>query len=118
MTAPVSYKTIKVSSQTHGQIHDLAQQLGGSADEALAHLLDSSTVRVPVSDIQRQRWNEAAEAAGVSLSEFIRLRIEAALQYGTDPTTIELVYRGVHALCSAAGISAASYTRRTPPVDR
>lgn len=105
MTAPVQYKTIKVSAETHRQIHDLAARLGGSADDALGHLLDASTIRVPVSDIQRERWSGAAAHAGVSLPEFIRMRVEAALTYGTDPGTLNMIYRDVHALCIANGIT-------------
>lgn len=125
MTAPVSYKSVKVSPQTHAQIHDLAQQLGASADEALAHVLDSYTIRIRLSPLQHERWTTAAAHAGMTVAAFVQARIEAALTYGTDPGAFGLMYRNIAALCTAAGITPArppastpQSTTGTPPVDR
>jgi hypothetical protein len=117
MTAPVQYKTIKVSAATHRQIHDLANRLGGSADDALAQILSPYTVRIPLTPAQYDRWTQGARAAGVSLDQFAQLRVEAALMFGTDPGAIGLMYRNIAALCTAAGITPAQ-PPRTPPVDR
>lgn len=82
----------------------LAAALGGTADDALRHLLGMSTIRVAVTDIQRRRWIAAADATGVSVDEFVRLRIEACLQFGTDGVAIQRVVNGVDALCRQAGL--------------
>lgn len=104
MTSPVTYKTLKVSPETHQQVHDLAAKLGGSADDALAYLLSASTVRVPVSDIQRERWNQAAHADGMPLAEFVKMRVEAAIAYGADQYGLTLIFEHVQALTKAAGV--------------
>lgn len=112
MTSPVTYKTIKVSPETHKRVHDLAAKLGGSADDALDHLLGTSTVQVPVTAIQRRRWNEAADAQGMLLPEFVKMRVEAAITYGADPHGLTLIFEHVQALTKAAGILP---IRATPP---
>lgn len=97
-------KTIRVSLETHKRLMDLAEQLDGSADDALNHLLGVSTVRVPVSDIQRQRWANAAHASGVSLAQWVVLRVEAALQWQSDPTGLRLVYDQVLEIARHVGM--------------
>lgn len=104
MTAPVTYKTLKVSPETHKHVHDLAAQLGGSADDALAHLLGVTTVRVPVTVQQRRRWNEFADAVGMLLPDYVRMRMEAAIGYGSDPYAIRLIFEHVQALTKHFGI--------------
>lgn len=96
MTAPVTYKTLKVSAETHKAVHDLAHRLGGSADDALQLLIGESTVRIALSEIQRQRWVEAAAAVGVGVGEFVKNRVEAALQYGSDPGTMQTMWAEVN----------------------
>jgi hypothetical protein len=115
MTAPVEYKSIKVSPETHRLIHDLAAEMGGSADTALAHLLATSTVRVPLTPHQYDRWKAKASETGVDVAEFVRNRIEAALLYGTDPGAIGLMYRNIEALCVSAGIKPAKPPARRNP---
>ena len=107
-------KTIRVSAETHKTLMDLAERLEGSADDALSHLLGSSTVRVPVSDIQRQRWSEAAAKAGVSVPEFVKMRTEAAIQYGADPAGLQMIYDQVCAVARHVGMS----RRVDPSFDR
>jgi len=104
MTTPDGTKQARFTLESHRKLMDLAAQLGGTADDALRHLLGLSTIRVPVTDIQRDRWIEAAEATGVSVDEFVRLRIEACLQFGTDGIAIRRVVDGVDALCRQAGL--------------
>lgn len=94
MTTP-SQKTLKVSPETHGFVHDLAQKMGVSADEAIRHIMGISTVRVPVSTEQHNRWNAAARDAGVTVAQWITLRVEAALQYGDDQSTIHQTWETV-----------------------
>lgn len=114
MTTPDTTKTIRVSPETHRRIFDLAERLGGTADEALARLLDESTVRIQLSETQRKRWSEAANGIGVSIPEFAMLRVEAALQFGTDPGTMQLIYNDVRRL--ARPVDAMS-TRRPADTD-
>lgn len=104
MTSPTDTKTVRVALDTHTQLHDLAAQLNGTADDAVRHLLGLSTIRVPVSDIQRKRWTDSARAAGVSVDEFVKMRVEAAMEFGTDPSTIRQIWSTVNALAGAAGI--------------
>lgn len=132
MSAPVEYKTIKVSPDIHRRIHSIAAKLETTADGAIAFLLGSGTVRVPVSDTERDRWNTAAQHAGLSVEEFVKLRVEAALALGCDPgilhANIERIGRAVHTMArtvDALGRAAvivppdapAPYTPRTPQGD-
>lgn len=115
MATPPGTKTVRVSLQTHEKLMDLADRINGSADDALAFLLGTSTVRVPISDIQRNRWSEAAAAAGVSLSEFVRMRVEAAIEYGADPQGLQRIYEHVQALTAAAGVRPIPVVRPSTP---
>lgn len=98
-------KSLKVSAETHQRIHDLAVRLETTADGALNHLLGISSVRVPLSDVQRTRWQAYADASGVSLAAWIMLRVEAAMQYGHDPGTMHLVLATVRAIADAEGVT-------------
>lgn len=114
MTSPPDTKTVRVSRQTHAALHDLANRLSGragTADEAIQYLLGMSAVRVPVTDTQRARWAEYAKASGISLAQWVTLRVEAAIQYGNDPGTMHIVLDHVRALAAHAGIK----VRRTAP---
>lgn len=117
MTAPPEYKTIKVSPEVHRKIHTMANDLNTSADGAIAFLLGTSTVRVPVSDVQRERWKTAADAAGVTLAEFVVLRVESAIQYTGDPQALKTLYDHVFAIAYHHGITpvrAAPLPRQVP----
>jgi hypothetical protein len=104
MGTPTDSKTIRVSNETHKRLMSLAADINGTADDALSHLLGLSTVRVPVSEVQRERWTAYANAQGVSIAEWVKLRVEAAIQYGTDQGTMHVVLDHVRALASAAGV--------------
>lgn len=97
-TPPVDsgIKQLRVSLDTHTRIHNLAAKLNGTADTAIRHLLGESTVRVPVSDLQRARWTFQADRAGLALPEFVALRVEAALQYGSDPAMIRQIWETIN----------------------
>jgi hypothetical protein len=69
-----------------------AKMPNGTADGAIRYLLGESTVRVPVTDIQRARWTTQAEHAGVTLAEFVALRVEAAIQFGSDPAMLRQIW--------------------------
>jgi hypothetical protein len=115
MTTPDGTKQARLSADTHRELMELAAYLGGTADDALRHLIGLSTIRVPVTDIQRQRWNNAAAELGVSTEEFVRLRIETTLSTGGRPEfhqltalrrdadvnreTLNQIYYRVDALC-------------------
>lgn len=81
MVGTMSQKSMKVSPSVHQQVKDLARTLGTSANGVLLHLLNTSSVAVPLEPVQRERWEAAAAACGVSLAQFILLRMEALL-YG------------------------------------
>lgn len=78
-------KQLRVSADTHRRVHNIAAKFQGTADDAIRYLLGQDVVRVPVTDRQRERWTAAAEAAGVPLPEFIAMRVEAAISFGSDP---------------------------------
>ena len=109
MATPDERKSMQVSPSVHEAVHTLATRLGTSADGALRHLLDMSTVRVQLSEQQRTRWTAAADEAGQSLPGWISHRIEAFLQQNPDRETINQIFYRVDMLCRQAGI-----TLRTP----
>lgn len=105
MTAPVERRNIKVSPEVHARIYRLAEQLGcASADQAIDRLFGKSAVVLSLTDVQHERWQAYADAAGVPLDQWVVLRCEAAMQYGTDKGSIGMVLDHVRALTQAAGI--------------
>ena len=114
MTNPPARKTFKVSTDVHSRVHQLATDLGASADEAIRLLVDPSTVRLPLSTAQHERWTAYAEAAGIPLAEWITHRVEAAIQYGTDQGTMAVVLQHVRALTAHAGIDVTRAAPRRP----
>lgn len=121
MTPPGVYKTLKVSPETHARVHELANRLNGSADEAIAYLLGRSTVCVPLSAIQRERWKTAADEAGVALPEFVKMRVEAALQYDGDLSALWLIRDQLRVIARTLGApvqrdpSTTTSTQGVPP---
>lgn len=105
MSTPESTKSAKFSAEVHQALMALARDLDETADGALRHLLGLSTIRVEVTDIQRARWTAAAHKVGVSVDEFVRLRIEACIQFGVNPAAVYGIYTGVYALCKEQGLS-------------
>lgn len=129
MTAPVEYKTLKVSPDIHRRIHSIAAKLETSADGAIAFLLGANTCRIPLTPTEEERWKEAAQAQGLTMPEFAKLRVEAALSLGCDPGllhhNIERIGRTVDALGHMAGVRPedvqprrARSTPGTPPAPR
>lgn len=121
-------KNIRVSDEVHARIQRLAAELNCSHNAAIAFLLSSDFVRVPVSADKRRRWKAAADAAGQYLGEFITSRVDAAIIAGADPGVLRRVHDMVYALTRAAGITPRQYlptpgaaqqvvseTRREPP---
>lgn len=90
------HKQLRVSDDTHNRVHNIADMLKGTADDAIRYLLGAATVRVPVTDIQRTRWAREADRAGVGLPEWVAMRVEAAIQYGTDPSTCRQIWQTVN----------------------
>ena len=105
-------RTIQVSEETHGRIHDLAERLDITADEAVRRLFDMSAVPLHLSDCQRQRWQAYADASGVSLAQWIILRVEAAIQYGCDQGSMHIALDHLRALTAHHGVKV---TRTQPP---
>jgi hypothetical protein len=115
MSNPSGTKTVRIKAETHKRIMDLAARLEGNADDALNFLLGESTVRVPVSDIQRKRWSDAAHEAGVSLAQFVMMRVEGALQYGADPAGLQQIYEQVKEVARFVGMRRIRVDQSTPP---
>ena len=113
MTSP-ERRSLKVSTAVHSRVHQLATELGASADEAIRLLVDSSTVRLPLSTRQHERWTAYADAAGIPLDQWITQRVEAAIQYGTDQGTMADVLRHVRALTAHAGLTPSPAPRSRP----
>ena len=113
MSTPDDRKTMQVSPSVHTAVHDLATKLGTSADGALRHLLDKSTIRVQVSELQRRRWTAAADDAGMSLPGWISHRIETVLEYAPerDRETLAQIFYRVEMLTQAAGLSGTKQRR-------
>lgn len=85
MTAPIDRMSIKVTPEVHRLVHDLAANLQCTANDAIAHLAGSSTVRVPVTEVEYERWKAAADSRGLRVDEWVKLRVEAALMIDMDP---------------------------------
>jgi hypothetical protein len=111
MTAPDERKSMRVSPEVHALVSHLATKLDCSADEALRHLFHEATVRLDLTDVQRERWQAYADASGVSLAEWIVLRVEAAIQYGCDPGSMHIALDHLRALTAHHGIT----VKRTQP---
>lgn len=110
MTTPDTSKQARFSAEAHRALMQLAAEIGGTADDALRHLLGPSTIRVSVTEAQRWRWLAEAEKAGVPVNEFIRLRVEACIQFGADGNALQAIFERVDALYRRAGLGA-------PPVN-
>lgn len=121
-------KNIRVSDEVHARIQRLAAELNCSHNAAIAFMLSSDFVRVPVDADKRRRWKAAADAAGQYLGEFIAARVDCAIQTGADPGVLRRVHDMVYALTRAAGVMPRQYlptpgaaqqvvsdTRREPP---
>lgn len=111
MSTPDERKTMQVSPSVHTAVHDLATRLGTSADGALRHLLDKSTIRVHLTPKQRDRWGTQADAMGVHVSSWVVLQVEDALRNNPveQSRTLAQVFYRVDLLCQAANL-------KTPPV--
>jgi hypothetical protein len=107
-------KTIRVSEDTHRRFMDMAQRQESTADDTLLALMGESTVRIPLSDIQRKRWSDAAAQAGVTLQQFVVMRVEAALQWGADPSATGAIYGQVQEICRFLGMRRRSVDSSTP----
>lgn len=107
MSTPDDRKTMQVSPAVHAAVHELATRLETSADGALRHLLDKSTIRVQVTPAQLERWAARAHDLGVDLSTWVGMQVESVLL--SDPRknaqTLAQVFYRVDLLCQAAGVS-------------
>jgi hypothetical protein len=106
MTAPINTTTIRVSTEMRDRIMAMAKSRRQSADEVLADLLNPSTVIVPLTRVQHQRWRDAAAAIGVTLSQFVSLRVEYAMG-GMDVSMLERMFYTVRAIAQHHGVRAA-----------
>lgn len=102
MTSPADRKSVKVRPHVHRQLHELADDMGVSADHAIERLLNG--VSVPLSAIQRQRWEACAAAAGLSLTEWVILRVEAAAEAGYDPGAMNLALDYLRSITAHFGV--------------
>ena len=101
----------------HARIMDLAARTGGSAEDALAHLLGESTLRVPLSPVQLARWTSVADSLGSPVEEFVRTRVESTLLAGTSEETMKQIFYRVDAIMQHFGLtpSRKSTRRRSVP---
>jgi hypothetical protein len=104
MTTPDGQKSSKFTPEAHTRLMALARDLDGTADDALRHLLGMSTIRVEVTDLQRDRWTRAADELGVSVDEFVRLRVEASIRFDLDRETLNQIFYRVDGLFKAVGV--------------
>lgn len=104
MTTPDGQKSSKFTPEAHALLMALARDLDGTADDALRHLLGMSTIRVEVTEVQRDRWKRAADELGVSVDEFVRLRVEASIRFDLDRETLNQIFYRVDGLFRTAGV--------------
>jgi hypothetical protein len=114
MTAPTERKTVQVSADVHALLFERATELDTTAEGVLRRLLDTSTVHIPCTPAQRQRWQLAADATGVRLEEWLSLQTELNLQRPetADSHTIRQIFYRVDALCQHAGVVPPASARR------
>jgi hypothetical protein len=79
----MALKTVKVSPAAHAALMERARQHNVPAGVALMNMLKDNSVRVPLESVQRERWEAAAAILGVSLAQFILLRVESAWHAST-----------------------------------
>lgn len=117
MTTPDGQKSSKFTPEAHALLMALARDLDGTADDALRHLLGMSTIRVEVTDLQRDRWTRAADDLGVSVDEFVRLRVEASLRFDLDRETLNQIFYRVDGLVRAVGVAPEQMSPRLAVID-
>lgn len=115
MTSPNERRTIKVSARVHHRVHEMADRMEVGAGRVVEHLLDA--VHVPLSEIQRQRWEAAARAAGVPLAEWIVLRVEAAAEFGHDPGAMGVALDYLRSISAHLGVML-QRSETVPPTQR
>ena len=105
-STPVATKSIRVTADVHARLQRIVDTTGCQThSDAVSLLMSKNTVRCFLEAEQHARWEEAAKAVGVTLSDFVKARVEAALQYGADPGAGRRVHDMTYALCRAAGIN-------------
>lgn len=97
MSTPDERKNIKVSAATHRAVYALAAT-GETADDVLSRILGPGALLLELSELQRERWAIAARAGGMSVEEFVKARVEAALTFDADPTGLYVIHRQLEEL--------------------
>lgn len=64
-----------------------------SMEEAIEALLSENVIRIPIPPASFQRWKSAAEGAGYTVDQWVAQRVETALTFGLDPTTVQNALR-------------------------
>jgi hypothetical protein len=118
MTTPDDRKTLKVSPVIHARIMDLAAELGGSAEDALSHLLGETALRVPVSPVQLARWTSVARSLGTPVTEFVRTRVESTLLAPQNDETMKQIFYRIDIIMKHFGISARPKSTRRQGVPK
>lgn len=111
MTTPENRKTVQVSADVHTGLYNLASDLELTADGVLRRLLDKATVHIPCTDVQRARWQKAADAAGLTVEDYVICSVESTIRYGQAATLDQIFYR-VDMLCRQAGLTPAEVAKR------
>lgn len=102
MTAPDESMTVRVSAANHKRLMDLARQRKSSVDQVVNHLLDDDVIRIELGPVQHARWEAAARAKGLTLTQYVCLATEFGMSH--DRQTINQIFYRVDALCQVAGL--------------
>jgi hypothetical protein len=110
-------KSIRVTPDVHARLQAIVDRTGcATHSDAVALLLEPTTLRITLTETQRRRWLETARANGQNIAEFVTARVEAAIMYGADPGALRRVHDMVYSLTRAAGI--VPQQGSTPGADR
>lgn len=108
MTTPSTQnatKSIRVTADVHARLQRIVDTTGCQThSDAVAFLLHPGTLRVPLTPEQLARWTDFARQNGMAVADFVKARVEGAIQYGADPGALRRIHDMVYSLTRAAGI--------------
>lgn len=98
-------KSIRVTADVHARLQKIVDNTSCTThSDAVALLLDPNTVRVHLEPKQLARWKDFAAQNGMKVADFVKARVEGAIQYGADPGALRRIHDMVFSLTRAAGI--------------
>jgi uncharacterized protein (DUF1778 family) len=100
------WTSVRLSIPVHQRLERVQSKLGPGASmgDAVSILMDPATLRITLDPAQRKRWERAAAHAGMELAEFVTARVEAALQYGHDVTSMRILQAKMDRLAEGLGV--------------